>query len=149
MKKALFLSASVLSLSIAAGAASAGGPAMPGLTNLDFANVANPGNIKGSFTSVDPFGWTGGNGLIYIVQNTAGKNPADPHYLTTYGNPTGAIVPAGGNYVMADGNPVSKAGSTSQTRPSFPGRHIRCPSTRAQASRPVSRAPRPISGSSR
>jgi hypothetical protein len=81
-------------------------PSLPNLTNLNFATTANP--PKGSFGSVDPAGWTGGNGLIYIDSNaTFNQSAAGPVYLTTYGNPSGSVT---GNYVEADGNPTYESG---------------------------------------
>lgn len=81
-------------------------PTLPGLTNLNFSQVANP--PKGSFGYVDPTGWTGGSGLIFIDSNaTFNQSAAGPVYLTTYGNPVGSV---GGNYVEADGNPSFESG---------------------------------------
>src|ERR1700761_1650353 len=37
---------------------------LPNLTNLDFSQYTGSAP-KGSFTSVNPVGWTGGNGLIF------------------------------------------------------------------------------------
>ena len=81
-------------------------PPLPNLTNLNFQTTANP--PKGSFGYVDPAGWTGGSGLIFIdsTSNFA-QSAASPVYLTTYGNPAGNIT---GNYVEADGNPTYESG---------------------------------------
>jgi hypothetical protein len=101
-KLALALSATMLM----SGAAHAGNPPLPNLTNLNFATTANP--PKGSFSSVDPAGWTGGNGLIFIDSTSDfAQSAAGPVYLTTYGNPVGSVT---GNYVEADGNPTYESG---------------------------------------
>ncbi len=79
---------------------------LPSLTNLDFASTENP--PKGSFGTVDPAGWTGGNGLIFIdLTSLPGAQAASNTYLTTYGNPVGSY---SGNYVEADGNPSYESG---------------------------------------
>ena len=94
------MAASVLLLAGFAGAAHAY-PSLPGLTNLDFNTTQN--TPKGTFTTVNPSGWTGGTGLIFIDSTTPGRTAADTTYLQTYGNPVGSYV---GNYVEADGNPT-------------------------------------------
>jgi hypothetical protein len=78
---------------------------LPGLVNQNFTQYS--GSPKGPFTSVDPTGWTGGSGLIFIASPTPGESAAGPVYLTTYGNPVGSIP---GNYVEADGNPTYESG---------------------------------------
>ncbi len=101
---ALGLSAAMLSLlSVSANAY----PTLPNLVNLNFQNYTGSAP-KGSFTSVNPVGWTGGNGLIYIDSTASfNQSAAGPVYLTTYGNPAGAY---SGNYVEADGNPSFESG---------------------------------------
>jgi hypothetical protein len=89
-------------------AAYAANPPLPGLVNLDFSATQNP--PKGTFQQVNPTGWTGGSGLIYIDSTTIpGASAADsvPGTIQTYGNPTGAVT---GNYVEADGNPMFESG---------------------------------------
>ena len=83
-------------------------PTLPGLTNLNFQTYTGSAP-KGSFTSVNPTGWTGGTGLISIDSTSAGKQAADAANGTiqTYGNPVGAY---SGNYVEADGNPSYESG---------------------------------------
>ena len=82
-------------------------PTLPGLTNLNFQNYTGTAP-KGSFTSVNPTGWTGGTGLIYIDSTASfNQSAAGPVYLSTYGNPAGAY---SGNYVEADGNPTFESG---------------------------------------
>lgn len=81
-------------------------PYLPGLTNLDFTQYTGIAP-KGSFTSVNPVGWTGGNGLIFIDSTTPGHDAASGVYLTTYGNPSPNLT---GNYVEADGNPSFESG---------------------------------------
>jgi len=81
-------------------------PPLPNLTNLNFQTTANP--PKGSFSSVDPAGWTGGSGLIFIDSTSLpNAQAASPVYLTTYANPVGSY---SGNYVEADGNPFYESG---------------------------------------
>ena len=81
-------------------------PYLPGLTNLDFTQYTGSAP-KGSFTSVNPVGWTGGSGLIFIDSTTPGQDAAGPVYLTTYGDPSPNLP---GNYVEADGNPEFESG---------------------------------------
>jgi hypothetical protein len=88
-------------------------PALPGLTNLNFVNYTGSAP-KASFTSVDPTGWTGGSGLIYIASpGTSSSNPNTPcgsTYLQTYGCPSNLAIPGGYNEVEADGNPNFESG---------------------------------------
>jgi hypothetical protein len=79
---------------------------LPGLENQNFTQYTGTAP-KGSFTSVDPVGWTGGSGLIFIASPHNGQSAAAPIYLTTYANPVGNIP---GNYVEADGNPIYESG---------------------------------------
>jgi len=81
-------------------------PPLPNLTNLNFQTTANP--PKGSFGYVDPAGWTGGSGLIFIDSTSIpNAQAASGVYLTTYANPVGSY---SGNYVEADGNPTFESG---------------------------------------
>jgi hypothetical protein len=101
---AVGFSAAALSLGLAWAAHA--DPTLPNLTNLNFASTANA--PKGSFGYVNPSGWTGGNGLIYIDSTASfAQSAAGPVYLTTYGNPVGSVT---GNYVEADGNPTYESG---------------------------------------
>ena len=76
---------------------------LPNVSNLNFVDYT--GNApNNTFTSVNPVGWTGGNGLINIIApntNVAGPNPV----YTPFPNP-----PISGNFVEADGNPVYESG---------------------------------------
>jgi hypothetical protein len=100
----LLKSAALAGLSLLACSAQAG--YLPGLTNLDF--TAYTGSApKGPFTSVNPVGWTGGSGLIFIDTTVFAQSAAGPVYLTTYGNPSPNLP---GNYVEADGNPSFESG---------------------------------------
>jgi PEP-CTERM motif len=81
-------------------------PPLPNLTNLNF-NSYTGSSPKGPFTSVDPVGWTGGSGLIYIDSTSIPGAQGNTGYLTTYGNPVGSY---SGNYVEADGNPTYESG---------------------------------------
>jgi hypothetical protein len=102
--KSFYLASTALSLSLVAAVAHAD-PALPNLVNLDFSDVKN--QPKGAFTYVDPVGWTGGKGLIFIDGQSADESAASNTYLSTYGNPTGSVT---GNYVEADGNPSFESG---------------------------------------
>jgi len=86
---------------------------LPGLTNLNFLSYTGSAP-KNSFTAVDPTGWTGGNGLIFIdSSNTSPSNPTSacgPTYLQTYGCPSLLSIPGGYNEVEADGNPLFESG---------------------------------------
>jgi hypothetical protein len=81
---------------------------LPGLQNLNFLDYT--GNApKDSFTSVDPVGWTGGSGLIYIdapgTSTTSPTTACGTTYLSTWGCPSTLNIPGGYNEVEADGNP--------------------------------------------
>ena len=87
-------------------------PALPGLTNLNFLSYSGS-TPKNSFSSVNPTGWTGGSGLIFISTPGNAGNPNSAcggTYLTTYGCPATLAVP-GGYEVEADANPTSRAAS--------------------------------------
>ena len=73
------------------------------VTNGNFAQYSGvtPGTDGDYFQSVNPTGWTGGGGLIFVT-NYAGIN--NPNlYLPVYGPFPDS--PLGGNFVEADGNP--------------------------------------------
>ena len=88
-------------------------PVLPGLTNLNFLSYTGA-PPKNSFTSVNPTGWTGGTGLIFIdAPGTSSSSPVTacgPTYLSTYGCPSTLAIPGGYNYVEADGNPSFESG---------------------------------------
>lgn len=75
------------------------------VTNGDFASYTGvaPGTPGDYFQNVNPTGWTGGGGLIFVT-NQAGVNN-DSLYLQVYNTPTFPAPPPGGNFVEADGNP--------------------------------------------
>src|SRR5664279_168445 len=104
-------SAALVGFSLLACSAQAG--FLPNVSNLNFINYTGSAP-KGSFSSVNPVGWTGGTGLIFIDGPGAPGCAAcadGPVYLSVYGPfPT---PPIPGNYVEADGNP-SFASSFSQ-----------------------------------
>jgi hypothetical protein len=104
-RKSFYLASTALSLSLVAFAAKAD-PNLPNLQNLNF-NSYTGTDPKGTFSDVNPVGWTGGTGLIFIDGPSYGASAAGPVYLTTYGNPTGSVT---GNYVEADGNPSFTSG---------------------------------------
>jgi len=118
MPKFLSNFAAIVGLSLLANSALAT-PYLPGLTNLDFASYSGVAP-KASFTSVNPTGWTGGNGLIFIDSpTTPGQSAAGPVYLQTYGNPFPNLP---GNYVEADGNPYYESGFNYMVTGLTPGR---------------------------
>jgi len=86
---------------------------LPNLPNLNFLSYSGSAP-KNYFTNVDPTGWTGGNGLIFI--DSPGTSNANPNtacgstYLQTYGCPSNLAIPGGVNYVEADGNPNFESG---------------------------------------
>jgi hypothetical protein len=101
-----YFASSALTFSLVSYAAEAD-PALPNLTNLNFLEYTGTAP-KGSFSSVDPVGWTGGNGLIAIDGQSYGQSAAGGSgALQTYGNPVGTVT---GNYVQADGNPQFESG---------------------------------------
>jgi hypothetical protein len=85
---------------------------LPGLTNLNFLSYTGA-SPKNYFTNVNPSGWTGGNGLIFIDKpgNTSNPNSAcGSTYLTTYGCPSTLAISGGYNEVEADANPFYESG---------------------------------------
>lgn len=85
---------------------------LPNLTNLNFLNYSGA-SPKNSFSAVNPTGWTGGSGLIFIDQPGNSSNPnsaCGSIYLQTYGCPSTLAIPGGYNYVEADGNPEFESG---------------------------------------
>ncbi len=105
--------ASTIALSLTGYATDANAdPALPGLTNLNFLSYSGS-TPKNSFSSVNPTGWTGGSGLIFITTpgNAGNTNSAcGGTYLTTYGCPSTLAVPGGYNEVEADANPDFESG---------------------------------------
>jgi len=101
-----------LSLSFLAYPAQAN-PVLPNLTNLNFLDYSG-NDPKDAFTAVNPTGWTGGNGLIFVTSSgTSAADPATacgPTYLSTYGCPSTLAIAGGYNQVEADGNPVFASG---------------------------------------
>lgn len=111
LKSAAF-GVTAIGMALAAIPAQAGPLPLPGLTNLNFLSYSGA-NPKNSFTSVNPTGWTGGNGLIYINSPGNSTNPnsaCGSTYLTTYGCPSTLAIKGGYNYVEADGNPSFESG---------------------------------------
>lgn len=104
MRVSLVKSTVVCALSLLASSAYA--DYLPGLVNLDFTQYTGSAP-KGAFTAVNPVGWTGGSGLIFIDSTTPGQDASGPVYLSTYGNPSPNLP---GNYVEADGNPAFESG---------------------------------------
>jgi len=86
-------------------------PVLPNLVNLNFVNYSGSAP-KNTFTNVNPVGWTGGSGLIFIATpgTSANSNSAcGTTYLQTYVCPS--TLPIGAyNEVEADGNPEFESG---------------------------------------
>lgn len=85
---------------------------LPNLTNLNFLSYTGA-SPKNTFAAVNPTGWTGGSGLIFIDKPGDSSNPSSAcgsTYLQTYGCPSTLAIPGGYNYVEADGNPVFESG---------------------------------------
>jgi hypothetical protein len=86
---------------------------LPGLTNLNFLSYTGAAP-KNYFNNVQPTGWTGGSGLIFIAApGTSSSSPATAcgtTYLSTYGCPSTLAIPGGYNFVEADGNPNFESG---------------------------------------
>lgn len=108
--KSLFKSAAATAaLALACGAQAI---PLPGLVNLNFLSYSGSAP-KNYFTNVNPTGWTGGSGLIFIDQPGNASNPSSACgsiYLQTYGCPSTLAIPGGYNYVEADGNPSFESG---------------------------------------
>jgi len=111
VRKSIYLGALVAALSSLGSVAQA--DPLPGLTNLNFLSYTG-NNPKDSFTAVNPTGWTGGNGLIFIDKpGTSSSDPTTacgPTYLSTYGCPSNLAIKGGYNQVEADGNPSFESG---------------------------------------
>lgn len=80
-------------------------PFLPGVKNLNFLDYTGS-TPKNYFTRVNPVGWTGGSGLIFI---DAPGTADDGSYLSVY-SPFPKNSPVGGNFVEADGNPEFESG---------------------------------------
>ena len=74
---------------------------------------------------MNPTGWTGGTGLIFITApGTSSSSPTTacgPTYLSTYGCPSTLAIPGGYNEVEADGNPSFESGFNYQLTGLTPG----------------------------
>ncbi len=118
LRKTISIGLPVVGLSLLACSAQAF-PFLPGLTNLDFTQYTGTAP-KAPFTSVNPVGWSGGNGLIFIDSNVPAQSAAGPVYLQTYGNP-GILSGPAYNYVEADGNPSFESSFNHQLTGLTPG----------------------------
>jgi hypothetical protein len=106
-RKSAGIGITFIGLSLGLACSAEANPYLPGLTNLDFSQYTGSAP-KDYFNHVNPVGWTGGSGLIFIDSPTApGQDAAGPVYLTTYGDPSPNLP---GNYVEADGNPSFESG---------------------------------------
>ena len=95
MSKTLTKVASAAALSLIACATQA--TPLPGLTNQDFTQYTGSAP-KNCFSCVNPVGWTGGSGLIYIdAPGTATSTTGGIGVYGPFSDP-----PTGGNYVPAD-----------------------------------------------
>lgn len=104
LQKSIAIGISALGLSFLANTAQAF-PVLPNVQNLNFVNYTGTAP-KDYFTNVNPVGWTGGTGLIFIDAPGTADNGS---YLSVYG-PFPTNSPAGGNFVEADGNPEFGSG---------------------------------------
>ena len=103
MSRALKQSAFAAAFTLIACAAQA--TPLPGLTNQDFTQYTGAAP-KNCFSCVNPVGWTGGSGLIYIdAPGTATSSTGGIGVYGPFSNP-----PTGGNFVEADGNPTFESG---------------------------------------
>ncbi len=106
------ISSAAISLSLLAVPAQAN-PTLPGLTNLNFLSYSGSAP-KNYFNNVNPTGWTGGSGLIFIdapgTSKTSPVTACGGTYLQTYGCPSNLAIPGGYNYVEADANPTFESG---------------------------------------
>jgi hypothetical protein len=112
LRKSIAIGFSAIGLSLLAHSAQAD-PLLPGLTNLNLLTYSGSAP-KAPFTTVNPTGWTGGSGLIFIdAPGTSNVDPTTacgPTYLQTYGCPTTLAIAGGYNLVEADGNPGFESG---------------------------------------
>jgi PEP-CTERM motif len=104
LRKSMAIGLPAIALSIGL-AHAAKADVLPGLVNLNFVDYTGAAP-KNSFTNVNPVGWTGGNGLIFI--DAPGTATSGSGGYPTYADP--GPVPGGGNYVQADGNPDFASG---------------------------------------
>ncbi len=112
LKLAAGVGLATLGMGLGAGQALAGNPPLPGLTNLNFESYTGSAP-KAPFTSVNPTGWTGGGGLIFIATpgtSAVASSGCGSTYLTTYGCPSTLGIKGGYNEVEADANPIFESG---------------------------------------
>jgi hypothetical protein len=113
MRNALRVFSAVGFLAIGSTIPAHANPALPGLTNLNFLSYTGSAP-KNTFTNVDPTGWTGGSGLIFIAapgtSKTSATTACGTTYLDTWECPTNLFIPGGYNEVEADGNPNFESG---------------------------------------
>jgi hypothetical protein len=111
-RKSLAIGFFAVGLSLITHPAAADTP-LPGLTNLNFLDYTGHAP-KDSFANVNPTGWTGGTGLIFIdtpgTDATSATTACGTTYLSTYGCPSTLAIPGGYNEVEADGNPFYESG---------------------------------------
>lgn len=104
--------AGALAFALASGPAHAVVNPLPGLTNLNFLTYSGSAP-KNYFTNVNPDGWTGGSGLIFIAtpgDMSVSSSACGSTYLTTYGCPSTLNIKGGYNEVEADANPGFESG---------------------------------------
>jgi hypothetical protein len=113
LQKWALLGLPALALSLTLGPSAKADPALPNLVNLNFLNYTGS-PPKNTFGAVDPVGWTGGSGLIYIdapgTSTTSPVTACGTTYLSTWGCPSTLAIAGGYNEVQADGNPYYESG---------------------------------------
>ncbi len=89
---------------------------LPNVSNLNFVDYTGAAP-KNSFNAVDPVGWTGGSGLIYVdAPGTATSTSGGIGVYGPFANP-----PIAGNFVEADGNPSFESGFQQEITGLTPG----------------------------
>src|ERR1700731_2995987 len=100
-RKSAAVGLSALGLSLGLAHPAGADPFLPNVSNLNFVDFTGAAP-KNSFTAVNPVGWTGGTGLIFI--DAPGTAESSSGGIGVYG-PFPTNSPVGGNFVEADGNP--------------------------------------------
>jgi len=102
-RRAAAIGLSALGLTVFAQSAWAN-PFLPNVSNLNFVDYTGSAP-KDCFTCVNPVGWTGGSGLIFVDAPGTATTGSNPIY-----GPFPTNSPVGGNFVQADGNPTYESG---------------------------------------
>lgn len=104
---------------------------LPNVANLNFIDYTGAAP-KNSFTAVNPVGWTGGTGLIYVDAPGTATSPSGG--IPVYG--PFADPPIAGNFVQADGNPTYESGFQQEITGLTPGTTYTLSFYQAGGSRP-------------